>query len=125
MAVAEIHGVIECLKLKTTGNVNNPKYDAVACDATSIGLSKSVNNTNVSCDILDMGKPAKPSYTCSGSPGSSFTLTLAKTGYTVTPSSQTLVLPASGTTTAGCVMMVEDALLTALPATTKTCTTQP
>ncbi|MNG91892.1 hypothetical protein D3C79_508090 [compost metagenome] len=124
-AVAEIHGVIECLQLKTTGNAKNPTYDAVACNATSIGLSKSVNNANVSCDILDMGKPAKPNYTCSGSPGSGFTLTLAKTGYTVTPSSQTLTLPASGSTTAGCVMIVEDALLTALPATVKTCTPQP
>ncbi|MGY3927129.1 hypothetical protein [Aeromonas simiae] len=124
-AVANLHGVVECLQLKTTGNANNPNHSAVSCDATSVGLTVGVNNMNVTCSLLDMGKPAKPNYTCSGVPSSSFTLTLSKSGYRVTPSSQSLTLPSSGSTTSGCVMMVEEALLAVLPATPTTCSSQP
>lgn len=127
--VASIHGIVECLQLKTTGNGNGLKNSSVSCDATSIGLTVGVNNANVTCQVLDLGKPAKPNYSCSGVPGSSFTLTLSKSGYQITPASQTLTLPASGTSVGGCVMMVQETLLTASPAATPTptttCTTVP
>lgn len=124
-AVANLHGVIKCLQLKTTGNASHPNYSAVSCDATSVGLNVSVDNANVFCSVIDIGHPATPSYSCSGLPGSSFTLNLAKSGYTVTPSSQTLVLPGSGSIPGGCVMMVENALRSAIPTTPETCNTQP
>lgn len=128
-AIASLHGIIECLQLKSTGNGNNVKNSSVSCDATSIGLTVGVNNANVTCQVLDLGKPAKPNYSCSGVPGSSFTLTLSKSGYQITPASQSFTLPASGTSVGGCVMMVEQALLTASPAPTPTptttCTTVP
>ncbi|MGS3184019.1 prepilin-type N-terminal cleavage/methylation domain-containing protein [Aeromonas taiwanensis] len=127
--VASIHGIVECLQLKTTGNGNGLKNSSVSCDATSIGLTVGVNNANVTCQVLDLGKPAKPNYSCSGVPGSSFTLTLSKSGYLITPASQTVTLPASGTSVGGCVMMVQETLLTASPAATPTptttCTTVP
>ncbi|MBP4041882.1 prepilin-type N-terminal cleavage/methylation domain-containing protein [Aeromonas sp. SrichE-2G] len=127
--VASIHGIVECLQLKTTGNGNGLKNSSVSCDATSIGLTVGVNNANVTCQVLDLGKPAKPNYSCSGVPGSSFTLTLSKSGYQITPASQTFTLPASGTSVGGCVMMVQETLLTASPAATPTptttCTTVP
>ncbi|MGU5716795.1 type IV pilus modification PilV family protein [Aeromonas taiwanensis] len=127
--VASIHGIVECLQLKTTGNGNGLKNSSVSCDATSIGLTVGVNNANVTCQVLDLGKPAKPNYSCSGVPGSSFTLTLSKSGYLITPASQTFTLPASGTSVGGCVMMVQETLLTASPAATPTptttCTTVP
>lgn len=127
--VASIHGIVECLQLKTTGNGNGLKNTSVSCDATSIGLTVGVNNANVTCQVLDLGKPAKPNYSCSGVPGSSFTLTLSKSGYQITPASQTFTLPASGTSVGGCVMMVQETLLTASPAPTPTptttCTTVP
>ncbi|TFF79568.1 prepilin-type N-terminal cleavage/methylation domain-containing protein [Aeromonas taiwanensis] len=127
--VTSIHGIVECLQLKTTGNGNGLKNSSVSCDATSIGLTVGVNNANVTCQVLDLGKPAKPNYSCSGVPGSSFTLTLSKSGYQITPASQTFTLPASGTSVGGCVMMVQETLLTASPAATPTptttCTTVP
>lgn len=129
-AVASLHGIIECLQLETkvTGN-GNVTNKTVSCNATSIGLSVGVNNANVTCQVLDLGKPAKPNYSCSGVPGSSFTLTLSKSGYQITPASQTFTLPASGTSVGGCVMMVQQTLLTASPAPTPTptttCTTVP
>ncbi|MFM5193637.1 type IV pilus modification PilV family protein [Aeromonas media] len=127
--VASIHGIVECLQLKTTGNGNGLKNTSVSCDATSIGLTVGVNNANVTCQVLDLGKPAKPNYSCSGVPGSSFTLALSKSGYQITPTSQTFTLPASGTSVGGCVMMVQETLLTASPAPTPTptttCTTVP
>ncbi|MNY25477.1 hypothetical protein D3C86_1592620 [compost metagenome] len=127
--VASIHGIVECLQLKTTGNGNGLKNTSVSCDATSIGLTVGVNNANVTCQVLDLGKPAKPNYSCSGVPGSSFTLALSKSGYQITPASQTFTLPASGTSVGGCVMMVQETLLTASPAPTPTptttCTTVP
>lgn len=127
--IASIHGIVECLQLKTTGNGNGLKNTSVSCDATSIGLTVGVNNANVTCQVLDLGKPAKPNYSCSGVPGSSFTLTLSKSGYQITPASQTFTLPASGTSVGGCVMMVQETLLNASPAPTPTptttCTTVP
>ncbi|MNE04543.1 hypothetical protein D3C80_970800 [compost metagenome] len=123
--VASIHGIVECLQLKTTG----PNNKSAPCDATSIGLTVGVNNANVTCQVLDLGTPAKPNYSCSGVPGSSFTLALSKSGYQITPASQTFTLPDSGTSVGGCVMMVQETLLTASPAPTPTptttCTTVP
>ena len=127
--VASIHGIVECLQLKTTGSGNGLKNTSDSCDATSTGLTVGVNNANVTCQVLDLGKPAKPNYSCSGVPGSSFTLTLSKSGYQITPASQTFTLPDSGTSVGGCVMMVQETLLTASPAPTPTptttCTTVP
>lgn len=110
--VTGLHGIIECLQLETkvTGN-DKVTNKTVSCDATSMGLTVGVNNANVTCQVLDLGHPATPSYSCSGVPGSSFTLTLSKSGYQITPASQTFTLPASGTSVGGCVMMVDNALL--------------
>ena len=123
-AVASLHGIIECLQLETkvagNGNVTNK---TVSCKATSIGLTVGVNNANVTCQVLDLGNPAKPNYSCSGTPGSSFTLALSKSGYQITPDTQTFTLPASGSSVGGCVMMVQQTLLTASPAPTPTPTT--
>lgn len=128
--VTGLHGIIECfqLEMKVTGN-DKVTNKTVSCDATSIGLTVGVNNANVTCQVLDLGHPATPNYSCSGVPGSSFTLTLSKSGYQITPASQTFTLPASGTSVGGCVMMVQETLLTASPAPTPTptttCTTVP
>ena len=128
-SLTSLNGSIECLQLDQKVAGNKVTNKTVSCNATTIGLTVGVNNANVGCKLLDLGKPAKPSYSCSGVPGSSFTLTFSKSDYQITPASQTLTLPASGSSVGRCVMMVQQTLLTASPAPTPTptitCTTEP
>lgn len=130
----EYRWVIECQKLKTTGNTNNPKNEALDCDTS--GLTIDVSNSAVRCEQVTIrGNSATIVYTCRGVPGSQFYLTFQKTGYDITPSrvplSETvpsmITLPDSGITNGGCVKMVESVLFTVIPAPTpvpsKTCST--
>ncbi|MGE6168402.1 prepilin-type N-terminal cleavage/methylation domain-containing protein [Aeromonas media] len=119
LPTTNVNGVIKCLDLKTTttgtGNNKVTVNSAVSCTNTSKNLNQSVSNGNVTCVVQDIGSPAEASYSCSGSAGSFFTLTLDKNKYQFAPASQSFTLPSSGTLAGGCVLMVSDDLRNANP----------
>ncbi len=126
--IASTQGVIECLKLETTtGNNGKVTNKGVPCDTISSGL-KVFGSNGVWCDLMYIGHPSKAGYSCTGAPSVGFTLTLQMNvgEYQFSPASpQALTLPSSGVSDQPCVMMVEKALVTALPATKTTCNTKP
>lgn len=129
----EYRWVIECEKLKTTGNNNSP----TPCNTNDTNnLTVKVSNPVVKCaQVTIKGNSATIVYSCTGAPGSQFYLTFENTGYDITPSrvplSETvpsmITLPDSGITNGGCVKMAESVLFTVIPAPTpvpsKTCST--
>lgn len=126
--IASTQGVIECLKLETTtGNNGKVTNKGVPCNTISSGL-KVFGSNGVWCDLMYIGHPSKAGYSCTGAPSVGFTLTLQMNvgEYQFSPASpQALTLPSSGVSDQPCVMMVEKALVTALPATKTTCNTKP
>lgn len=121
-----LKGVIECSLLKTTGSTQNPNYSADPCKSeTSNGLNIS-SSSNVTCQRLTQGGVSQVEYSCSGLPGTPFTLTVGKSGYRATPAMPVnLILPSTSVAQGPCVMLVEQALLDKVPSTPTTCTSQP